>query len=305
MIARIVQYVSYGLAAALGGLAAWLGADEVQRAQAASYAGTIASALGSILSLLVAVATQWIRNKTGQTLKFWWLAVLLIPLVGATGCAEWIAPGGGGSVALTRPDGTQLKWTTNRDTVFSKAKGDLAAGTFEIDDYNGNGSTLGGIQGAAVVRMNEIWSAAFMQGIGLAAGLLGRGGVAGLPAVGGLTSTAGDTPTEGALRAELLRRITECPILGADQKAALAAAVSAAPGAALVGLLPTLNAALAVPVTVPEPALAPTPPATAPAEPPGEVLPPVGLNDADGIPLVRWAGPPAPSPGQIIEPPGN
>lgn len=180
--------------------------------------------------------------------------VVLLVAVGCTG--EQLAPGARASIQLDGKGGLYI--VTTRDLTIGKATVTVpGSGTvLTLENYTGNGSTLGATQGASSVAMEQFYARNFdtlmREVLGpIIARYAGGGGIA-VPLGGGETVTpAIDTPAQMELRNALLAKVANCPFMSADQKASLTASVKAAPAAYLSYLAPIVDQATTNPRVTP------------------------------------------------------
>ena len=180
----------------------------------------------------------------------------------AGGCGQQLAPGGTTQFEYTKvgvngkPD-VKVGFICNKDTAIMGAtnapglKVDLEKGTIQIQSMTGNGSTLGGIQGDASVKVAEIQAKSFDNLVNNVIGPILQKFIGGGTTVVTGGGTVTPTPDLTALKATLTARIDACPFLATnpalrDKLKAQVAAVNSQAGAdVLQGVVDSLYATAA------------------------------------------------------------
>jgi hypothetical protein len=123
------------------------------------------------------------RKLIAQAMVLAMVAGFMLLAAGCTG--EQLAPGGKGVVRVAvDPNGrvVNLYIETTRDTSIQSVSYSRPDGSeFKLDGYNGNGSTLGGIQGKASADQLYYWNLGFSQAMQAMVAMMGKGGTVTIP----------------------------------------------------------------------------------------------------------------------------
>lgn len=171
---------------------------------------------------------------------------LCLCLTSCTG--EQLAPGAKARLQLDGKGGMMLE--TTRDTMIQSATVTVPGSgvVLTLNGYNGNGSTLGAIQGTSSVEMERMYAQNFdtlmREVIGpILRQYVSSGGIS-IPSTGGGTTTP--LADLAALKATLTARIDACPVLAQNPtlrdslKAQLARVTTAEGASVLQGIVDAL-----------------------------------------------------------------